>query len=420
MPNRVNTTPPADGGVPVAADRTGSVLAWVLDRSHEASARQVPALIEEAARRLGLTGTRLYLTDLQQVRLVALPQLAAERPETAETAEADEQAEALDIDASLAGLAYRAQQVQTSRDRTTAWVPMVDGVERVGVMRATGPALDEQDLEGCLALAALATLIVISKSTHNDLLVERGRSRPMTLQAELLWAFLPPRTIGTSQATSTAVLEPAYDIGGDAFDHNFSDGGLHLTLLDAMGHDLAAGGASAAGLAACRSTRRAGGDLQDIATTIERTLRSWIPDRLMTGILAHLDTRRGEFAWINCGHPPPLLIRDGHVVPAALERPPQLPLGLGYHKDAPPPLHRARLQPRDRVLLYSDGVTEARSATGELFGEERLSDTVIRSMASGTTAPEALRRLILELLTHQDQRLHDDATILLCEWHPTA
>ncbi|MEU3914614.1 PP2C family protein-serine/threonine phosphatase [Streptomyces sp. NPDC029721] len=372
MPNRVNTTPPADGGVtPVAADRTDSVLAWVLDRSHEASARQVPALIEEAARRLGLTGTRLYLTDLQQIRLVALPQLAAERPETAETAEADEQAEALDIDASLAGLAYRAQQVQTSRDRTTAWVPMVDGVERVGVMRATGPALDEQDLEGCLALAALATLVVISKSTHNDLLVERGRSRPMT-------------------------------------------------LLDAMGHDLAAGGASAAGLAACRSTRRAGGDLQDIATTIERTLRSWIPDRLMTGILAHLDTRRGEFAWINCGHPPPLLIRDGHVVPAALERPPQLPLGLGYHEDAPPPLHRARLQPRDRVLLYSDGVTEARSATGELFGEERLSDTVIRSMASGTTAPEALRRLILELLTHQDQRLHDDATILLCEWHPTA
>ncbi|KIF01589.1 serine/threonine protein phosphatase [Streptomyces sp. RSD-27] len=404
----------------MAGARTGAVLAWVLERSHEASALQIPALIDEAARRLGLTGTHLYLADLRQTRLRALPQLATRRPSTAEAAEAGEQADALDIDASLGGLAYRDQQVQLSRDHTTAWVPMVDGVERIGVMRVTGPALDERALDACRALATLATLAVVSKSTHNDLLVLRARSRPMTLQAELLWAFLPPRTIGTSQATSTAVLEPAYDIGGDAFDHNFSDGLLHLTLLDAMGHDLAAGGASAAGLAACRATRRSGGGLADIATTIERTLRQWVPDRLMTGILARLDTSRGEFAWINCGHPPPLLIRNGHVVPAALERPAQLPLGLGFHTDAPPHGDQVRLQPGDRVLLYSDGVTEARSAAGDLFGEDRLTDTVIRSMASGTTAPEALRRLVLDLLTHQDHRLHDDATILLCEWHPTA
>ncbi|MFH7600502.1 PP2C family protein-serine/threonine phosphatase [Streptomyces racemochromogenes] len=405
---------------PVPADRTGAVLAWVLERSHEASARQIPALIDRAARRLALTGAHLYLADLQQARLVALPQLSADRPAAGQAERADALAGALDIDASLAGLAYRTQRVQLSRDGTTAWVPMVDGIERIGVLRATGPQFDERDLDVCRTLASLATLIVVSKSTHNDLLVLRSRSRPMTLQAELLWAFLPPRTIGTSQATSTAVLEPAYDIGGDAFDHSFSDGLLHLALLDAMGHDLAAGGASAAGLAACRSTRRAGGGLTDIAVAIERTLHQWIPDRLMTGILARLDTHRGEFAWINCGHPPPLLIRDGHVLPAALERPAQLPLGLGFHTEAPPPLHHARLQPRDRVLLYSDGVTEARSATGGLFGEDRLTDTVIRSMASGTTAPEALRRLVLDLLTHQDQRLYDDATILLCEWHPTA
>ncbi|MFF4494905.1 PP2C family protein-serine/threonine phosphatase [Streptomyces sp. NPDC001546] len=403
-----------------AADPVGRVLAWALEHSHAASARQVPALIDEAARRLGLTGATLYLADLQQAQLKALSELAAERPEAREAEEADARAETLDIDASLAGLAYRAQRVQLSRDRSVAWVPMVDGIERVGVMRVAGTELGEEVLEVCRTLASLATLVVVSKAAHNDVLVIRIRTRPMTLQAELLWAFLPPRTIGTSQATSTAVLEPAYDIGGDAFDHSFSDGTLHLTLLDAMGHDLASGAASATGLAACRSTRRAGGTLPDIATTIERTLEQWIPDRLMTGILAHLDTHRGEFAWINCGHPPPLLIRDGHVVPGALERPAQLPFGLGFHKTSPPPLHRARLQPLDRVLLYSDGVTEARSATGALFGEDRLADTVIRSMASGSTAPEALRRLVLDLLTHQDQRLHDDATILLTEWHPTA
>lgn len=75
--------------------------------------------------------------------------------------------------------------------------------------------------------------------------------------------------------------------------------------------------------------------------------------------------------------------------------------------------------PGDRVLMYSDGITEARSSDGDLYGEERLADSIIRSTASGDSAPEALRRLIRDLLSHQDQhRLHDDATVLLAEWHP--
>ncbi|MEV7614184.1 PP2C family protein-serine/threonine phosphatase [Streptomyces sp. NPDC089799] len=384
-----------------------SVLTALLEESRQASARDVPVLVDTAARRLGLHHTRLYVSDVQETLLIALPQPA----DTEQDAE-------LPIDSSLGGLAYRTEEVRLSRDGTTAWVPMTDGIERVGVMRATASGFTPGALRACRGLAGLATLLVVSKGTYSDLLVERARTRRMSIQAELLWAFLPPRTVGTARITSSAVLEPAYDIGGDAFDHSFTDGVLHLTLLDAMGHDLASGGASAVGLAACRSTRRAGGSLTDIATAIDRTLNQWMPQRLMTAVFGHLDSADGEFTWVNCGHPPPLLIREGRVVPRALERHPQLPLGFGFHSGAPPTLHRARLQPGDRVLLYSDGVTEARSRDGELFGEQRLTDTVIRSTASGDTAPEALRRLLQDLLHHQDQRLHDDATILLTEWHP--
>ncbi|MFB7375239.1 PP2C family protein-serine/threonine phosphatase [Streptomyces sp. NPDC056222] len=392
----------------------GPVLAWVLERSHDASAGELPVLFDEAARRLGATRARIYVADVQQAGLVVLPLRDSARSRS--DASAADDGDRLAIDSSLAGLAYRTQRVRLGSDGT-AWLPMIDGIERVGVMEA-GPGVDSGWLDSCKALASLATLLVISKTTHNDLLVARGRSRPMTLQAELLWAFLPPKTIGNREATSTAVLEPAYDIGGDAFDHGFTDGRLHLTLLDAMGHDLASGGASAVGLAACRSTRRSGGTLPDIAQTIDRTLAQWIPNRLMTGIIADLDTVRGELTWVNCGHPAPLLIRDGHVLTAALERPVQLPLGFGFHAELAPAQHRTRLEPGDRVLLYSDGVTEARSTGNQLFGETRLADTIIRSMAAGDPAPEALRRLIENLLTHQDHRLNDDATILLAEWHP--
>ncbi|MER5965695.1 PP2C family protein-serine/threonine phosphatase [Streptomyces sp. NPDC002057] len=383
------------------------VLADLLGRSHLTSGRELAGLVGDAARRMGFEGTAMYLADLQQMRLVALPQPGATGQPT------------LDVDTSLAGLAYRTQQTQRSRDGGTAWLPMIDGVERLGVLMVTAPAPDDALLARGAALAGVAALLVMSKSSHSDLLVEAERLRAMTVQAELLWAFLPPRTIGTADVTSSAVLEPAYDIGGDTFDHTLDDRGLHLTVLDSMGHDLASGGASAAGLAACRATRRSGGSLTDIVSSIDRILDAWFTDRLMTAVVAHLDTSDGRLDWINCGHPPPLLIRHGRVLPQVLAREPDLPLGWNFLAASPPTEHSVRLQPGDRVLLYSDGVTEARSPEGDLYGEERLADTVIRATAAGAPAPEALRRLIQGLRQHQDHKLRDDATILLMEWHPS-
>ncbi|WP_432087813.1 PP2C family protein-serine/threonine phosphatase [Streptomyces sp. bgisy095] len=382
------------------------VLGGLLARSHLRSGRELAGLVQDAGRRMGFGGTAMYVTDLQQIRLIALPQPDAAGPPT------------LDVDSSLAGLAYRTQQPQRSRDGATAWLPMIDGVERVGVLMVTAPVLDDALLGRGETLAGIAALLVVSKSSHSDLLVETERARAMTVQAELLWAFLPPRTIGTAEVTSSAVLEPAYDIGGDTFDHTLDDRGLHLTVIDSMGHDLASGGASAAGLAACRATRRSGGSLTDIVTSIDEILDTWFTDRLMTAVVAHLDTSDGRLTWINCGHPPPLLIRHGRVLPQVLEREPDLPLGWGFLRDAPPTEHTERLQPGDRILLYSDGVTEARSPGGDFYGEERLADTVIRATAAGAPAPEALRRLVQGLRQHQSHKLRDDATILLTEWHP--
>lgn len=374
--------------------------------SHTVAGRELAGLVFRTGRLMGLDGTCMYVTDLQQSCLVALPQPVAV------------EARMLDIDSSLAGLAYRTERTQRSRDGGTVWVPMIDGIERLGVLKATAPVLDEDLIRWCEALASVAALLLVSKSSHNDLLIEAERRRKMTVQGELVWAFLPPRTIGTARVTSSAVLEPAYDIGGDAFDHSLTQDALHLTLLDSMGHDLASGGASAAGLAACRATRRSGGTLADIIPAIDTILNEWFTDRLMTAVIANLNVLDGTFTWVNCAHPPPLLIRDGQVLPRMLEREPDLPLGWAFHTSSPPTVHRTRLQPGDRVLLYSDGVTEARSTQGDLFGEERLADTVIRAMAAGHPAPEALRRLLQVLLNHQDHRLRDDATIVLAEWHP--
>jgi serine phosphatase RsbU (regulator of sigma subunit) len=235
----------------------------------------------------------------------------------------------------------------------------------------------------------------------------------------MLRAFLPPHTIGSRRCVSTAVLEPAYDIAGDAFDHSVVKNVLHTMILDSMGHDLASGLTTSVAMAAARNTRRGGGDLADVVGSVDQALARWLPDHFCTGVLCRLDAVTGVLRWVNCGHPAPLLIRSERVVHGALDSPPQPPIGLaGELAPAARQVHETTLEPGDQILLYTDGVVEARDANGVEFGLDRFTDFIIRSSAAGQRPAEVLRLLIHALLDHQRHRLRDDASILLFEWHP--
>jgi serine phosphatase RsbU (regulator of sigma subunit) len=261
-------------------------------------------------------------------------------------------------------------------------------------------------------------MVITSKRAYSDSFARRARSEPMRLPAEMLRAFLPQRTIGNTKVISTGVLEPAYRAGGDAFDHSLTQSTLHAAILDSMGHNLASGLTTAVAMAGCRNARRAGADLPQLVDTVDQALAQWLPDQYCTGILSQLDLTHGVFRWINCGHPPPLLIRDRRVLSHALERTPQPPMGLAAQfSDAPHEVNEVTLEAGDRVLLYTDGVTEARVEGGQQLGLERFTDSIIRATAAGKPAPEALRLLIHSILERQNQ-LRDDATILLIEWLP--
>ena len=75
-----------------------------------------------------------------------------------------------------------------------------------------------------------------------------------------------------------------------------------------------------------------------------------------------------------------------------------------------------RLEPGDRVLLYTDGVTEGRAADGTPFGLQRLADFIIRHSSALLPAPETMRRLNHAIVEYQNGRLRDDATAVLIEW----
>ncbi|MBL1082544.1 serine/threonine-protein phosphatase [Streptomyces actinomycinicus] len=362
--------------------------------------------VARCVRLLGLRHAVVYLADLQQRHLVPLTDVAP----------------TLLIDASLAGWCYRTQSLrveESERDGMTAWFPLLDGAERLGALAVHAQVISAESLRQGRALAALLAMMITSKRTYMDSFVRRTRTEEMHLPAEMLRAFLPPRTIGNSDVVSTAVLEPAYDIGGDAFDHSLTATALHTVVLDAMGHNLLSGLTSAVALAACRNARRTDAGLRTLVDGVDEALTRWLPDQFCTGIIAQLDFATGVLQWSNCGHPAPLLIRDQRLVADALAREADPPMGLrSLLSGRDRRVHETRLRPGDRVLLYTDGVIEARMADGRLLGLERFADYVIRASATGEIAPETLRRLIHSLLDSQDSRLRDDATIVMFEWKP--
>ena len=399
----------------------GRVLAELVAEAHLMEPAAVADLLAERARPLGVHGVRIYLADLQQRRLRPLPGGARPAPE------------ALAIDTTLAGRAFQTVSAHHTPmpgtdGRFRLWEPLIDGTERIGVLEFVVDDVGAAMLARYRTLASVAGLIVSSKSAHSDTYDKVRRCQTVTMQAELVWGYMAPPTFATEQVVLSAVLEPAYEVGGDAYDYSLVGDRLHISLFDAVGHDLAAGLITSVAMAACRNTRRSGGDLADIVACADQAIADQFgASRFATALLCDLDLGTGRLTWIPCGHPPPLLIRDNKVV-KELFRPPWLPLGLADHfpgafsavdgGDWPPPVYDQQLQPGDRLLLYTDGVTEARAADGSLFGPERLGDFIVRNSAFGIPAPETLRRLNNAIVDHQHGDLSDDATTILLEWMP--
>jgi hypothetical protein len=382
------------------------LLERMLAEVHAIIPYQLPGLVDRCARAMGLSGATVYLVDLQQRVLVPL----------------DEQDAALPVDGSRAGWAYRTVSVRLEEEQgeLVVWVPLVDGAERLGVLGVRSASMDAVRLRRSRLLAHTLSMVVTTKRTYSDWFVARTRTRPMHAHTEMLRAFLPPRSIGTTSVISTGVLEPAYDLGGDAFDHSLTRNILHASIFDSMGHDLASGLTTAVALACCRNARRSRAELSEMVGSVDRALAQWLPDQFCTGVVCQLDAATGVLRWSNCGHPAPLLIRGQRVLQRALDSPPEPPMGL--HGLLGPAgartVHETSLEPGDRVLLYTDGVTEARRGGGDEFGLERFADFIIRSAAAGERPAEILRLLIHDILDHNNDRLSDDATILLVEWQP--
>lgn len=387
-----------------------AALVDLLKRAHLCQPDELPAEINAAVRPLGLRIT-VYVVDYEQLLLWPLTEWGKPKPEP------------LSVEGTLAGRAFALVRTMAAGEPNhpdRMWVPMIDASERLGVAEVVlreVPADLADFREFCEVLVGLVGHLLTVKLPYGDSIEQVRRTQPMTEAAELLLASLRPRTFSCHRLVVSAVLEPSYDVGGDAYDYAVDGSIAQFMVLDAMGRGMRAALTCVVAMAAMRTARRENKGLYAMARAADIALDEHFGDqRFITGVLGELEMDTGRLRYINAGHPAPLLLRHGKAV-RALTAGRRTPLGLD---DSVLDVAKETLEPGDRLLLYTDGVTEARDSAGELFGTDRLVDLAERSAVAELPAPETLRRLAQSVMEYQGGLPTDDATILLVEWSEKA
>jgi hypothetical protein len=381
----------------------------LLRRTYLSAPSDLAAVIAEQARPLGAHDVVLSLIDYEQRTLVPLgdPRRGDLRP--------------LSVEGTIAGRAFRTTSVlRSSSERGKGerlWVPLLDGTERLGIIQMAfdHEPIPERTAMLCERYAHLTAMLIATKAAYGDTFEVPRRRQPMTIASELLWQLAPPLVFATDRLVLAGMLEPCYDNGGDALDYAVNDGVLHVGIFDAMGHGLAAAGVAAFALSAYRHSRRRDYGLLETYASMDAAVRDQFPgDRYVTAVIAQLHLETGRLTWVSAGHPPPLVIRHARLT-RTLSAPPAAPLGIPLEGPRAE-LAEESLEPGDLLLLYTDGLTEARQRNGEMFTVPGLGEFVEREAAAGQTAPETLRRLRQAIVERQAEELRDDATAVLVEW----
>ncbi|WP_246530884.1 PP2C family protein-serine/threonine phosphatase [Streptomyces bathyalis] len=396
-------------GRPVGVDLSEGfgerLLGQLLDRAHELPAEQIAPLIAEEIAKIGGREVSIHLQDYEQLMLAPLPGRGLVV------------GEALPIDGSRAGEAFLSKHVveEPQPGGVRMYLPLLDGSDEVGVMSLTLDTVEEDDRRLLGRLAGLVADMVVTKSNYTDEFFKvRRLGKPLTVAAEIQWSLLPPLSMNTPQVSVAGVLEPAHEIAGDSLDYALNGNILHLAIIDAMGHELNAAVLATVAIGAYRHARRAEIGLAELYSFMDRAIDAQFgPDQFVTAQMLRLDVETGRLQWVNAGHAAPLLIR-GHRVIRKLEGPTTLPVGFG---GAEPQVSTIQLSKDDRVMFYTDGLTEEHRIGGEQFGETRMINTIERTGPVTAGVGAMARELSQSLMRERGGTTSDDATLFLIEWH---
>jgi serine phosphatase RsbU (regulator of sigma subunit)/CHASE3 domain sensor protein len=239
-----------------------------------------------------------------------------------------------------------------------------------------------------------------------------------TIQRNLLQRSLPE----TPGLRVTPVQRQANLVGGDWYDVDLSGGSVTIAVGDASGKGIAAALMATVVLSVLRAERRTGSPSKRVVTRVNEALREATdPGSFTTLVYATVDVATGKVSWLNMGHPAPFLLRGrsarrrgarGYFLEGPRNR------AIGWFES--PGLNETvvQLEPGDRVIFFTDGFLEAKSPEGEVFGESRFAEAMVRF------APLAAEGLVDGMVEEVERfaagKLDDDLTMLVVEFQGAA
>lgn len=239
-------------------------------------------------------------------------------------------------------------------------------------------AFSEQHLELLQFFANAASISIEKAILHRQLLekelIEKQLKTAHEVQSRLL-PSAPPQRAGYDFA---GLCLPAYDIGGDYYDFiRLSGQRLGITIADVSGHGVAPALVMAAFRASLRSQARQKSNPVRVARVLNRRLPDFSAQaHFVTAFFGILDPQDHSFAYVNCGHPRPLLFHPGGSVETLSIAGPAL--GILTHANFQ--AGEVHLAPGDALLLYTDGVVDLHDPGGNAYSTRALTDVMQRHM----------------------------------------
>ncbi|WP_374969625.1 SpoIIE family protein phosphatase [Terrabacter sp. BE26] len=262
-------------------------------------------------------------------------------------------------------------------------------------------------------LEDLARRIGLAMDTATTLSEQRDRLTDVTAIAEAaqLAILAPvPARVGSLRLSARYVsaAEEA-QIGGDLYEVVPVEDRVRLLVGDVRGKGLPAVRTATVVLGEFRAAATQEPALPALAKRLDQQLRPWLDSEedFVTACLIDIGPD-GFFEAVSCGHPPPFHISGDGWQPIALD--PAPPLGLGVE----PTPGRGRLHRRDRLLLHTDGLLEARTAVGHFFDPDTL-----QVLAAHEPFEQVLDGMLQQLRANTSQRLQDDLALLLVGYDPS-
>jgi serine phosphatase RsbU (regulator of sigma subunit) len=197
--------------------------------------------------------------------------------------------------------------------------------------------------------------------------------RDLAIARELQQRLYPPPPLTDANLRIASRSEPARETSGDFYDFiELGDGRLGIVVADVTGKSLAAAlvMAMARGTLRSEATRHAG-PAAVLRSANETLCQDHSVKQMITAFYGVLDTRTLTLQISNAGHPFPVLRRDGRLEELEI-----CGLPLGARPDALYTERSFQLQPGDQLVILSDGLIEEHNASRELFGFDRLNETI--------------------------------------------